>query len=242
MRVALIGSDAVVLRWLHTVLRDKAQVVFEFHDEAELLAWHEASPVDMALLALPASSAAQVARNLQAAQDVTVVLVTDDLLALSMSHLLIYDATLPALCTQDTVDDVLGIALRNREMRATLAQLHRLARVLDFDVHELRIAAEAAPDAIVASNLEGTIVFANTAARVMFGADLTGQPLDVITPQRHRQAHADGMRRMQAGTPLDLTKRPLLTEARHTSGTEFNVSITMERTNDRLIAIIRKVT
>jgi PAS domain S-box-containing protein len=57
-------------------------------------------------------------------------------------------------------------------------------------------------DAIVAADREGIIVFWNPGAERIFGyanGDAVGRSLDIIIPERLRQRHWDGYRRVMAG-------------------------------------------
>lgn len=57
---------------------------------------------------------------------------------------------------------------------------------------------DAAPDAMIVVNGEGTIEFANAQTEKVFGysrADLVGQPLDMLLPGRFRGTHAEHFRR-----------------------------------------------
>lgn len=68
---------------------------------------------------------------------------------------------------------------------------------------DLEAFAEAAGDAIVAADAQGAIIFWNAAAQRIFGYakdEALGRSLDLIIPERQRERHWEGYRRvMQTG-------------------------------------------
>ena len=61
--------------------------------------------------------------------------------------------------------------------------------------------AECAPDAIVMADSDGLISYWNRAAAAMFGHsrdDVLGRPLTMLMPERHRDAHRQGISRMKS--------------------------------------------
>lgn len=91
-----------------------------------------------------------------------------------------------------------------------------------------RVVSQTAPDAIFTIDASSKILFCNPAVERVFGydpAELIGQPLDAIIPQRFRSAHHHGIHRyMETGhrhipwSGVDLT-------ALHRDGHEFPVEI-----------------
>lgn len=106
-----------------------------------------------------------------------------------------------------TVDYVIRTAVDVTEREEAQEQ------VRDSDA-AVRTLLETAPDAVLAHNNEGRILFVNAAAQAMFGyksGELIGQPLAMLIPERLRQQHAGHvagfflnprMRRMGAGQEL----------------------------------------
>jgi hypothetical protein len=92
----------------------------------------------------------------------------------------------------------------------------------------IRALLETAPDAVLAHNAEGRIMFVNAAAEAMFGYQkkaLMGQPVDMLIPERFRQQHGGHMagffvnpRPRLMGTGLDIF-------ALRKNGLEFPVEI-----------------
>ena len=91
---------------------------------------------------------------------------------------------------------------------------------------------EAAPDAMIATHLNGTIAMLNRQAEVLFGygpGELVGQPIEVLVPEAARGRHVDHRQgflahpvERQMGAGLDLV-------ARCRDGTEFPAEISLSR-------------
>ncbi len=86
----------------------------------------------------------------------------------------------------------------------TAAFNHMLARIGEQDgamresEERFRSVAESASDAIIVADGEGRVVSWNKGARLMFGyeaAEMSGQPLSLIMPERFRAMHAAGLKR-----------------------------------------------
>lgn len=85
-------------------------------------------------------------------------------------------------------------------------------------------------DAVVVSDQEGLIVVWNRAAERIFGftqAEALGQPLDLITPDRHRKRHWDGYHKtMRTGVTrygTELLRVPAL----HKDGHSLSIAFTL---------------
>ena len=125
------------------------------------------------------------------------------------------------------------------------------SEAVDVDAISRRIVAEAA-DAIVYADAEGRIRLWNAGAEAIFGwsaEEAVGQSLDLIIPEKQRQPHWDGYRRvMETGVSRygagDLLKVP----ASRKDGTRLSVEFTivMVRGGDGrlagIAAILRDVT
>ncbi|MGO4872997.1 MAG: sensor histidine kinase [Roseiarcus sp.] len=98
------------------------------------------------------------------------------------------------------------------------------------DLDSFRLAVDASPAAMIMTNPEGVIAFANAETERMFGyavEALIGQSIDVLVPERLRHAHA-GLRRGFFAAP---SKRPMGAgrdlKATRNDGAEFPVEIAL---------------
>jgi PAS domain S-box-containing protein len=94
----------------------------------------------------------------------------------------------------------------------------------------------AAGDAIVVSDADGRIVVWNEAATRIFGFTQTealGQPLDLITPERHRARHWDGYHKTVATGVTkygaEVLRVPALSKAGETLSVAFTVALLRDR-------------
>lgn len=94
----------------------------------------------------------------------------------------------------------------------------------------------AAGDAIVVSDADGRIVVWNEAATRIFGFTQTealGQPLDLITPERHRARHWDGYRKTVATGVTKYGAEVLRVPALNKAGETLSVAFTVALLRDR---------
>jgi PAS domain S-box-containing protein len=108
-----------------------------------------------------------------------------------------------------------------------------------------------APEAILVADREGTIVFWNAAAEVLFGypaSDAIGHSLDLIIPEAQRARHWDGYRRvMHTGVSrytTDALAVPALCADGRRVSLEFHV-VLLRNADDEvtgIAAIVRDVT
>lgn len=91
-----------------------------------------------------------------------------------------------------------------------------------------RAIVDQAPDAIIFSDHEGVIRVWNRAAEVIFGycaAEVIGQSLDVIVPERFRAAHWSGFRRAIDAGQTKYGNRVLTTRSTHKNGSKLYVDM-----------------
>ncbi|MEO5346648.1 MAG: PAS domain S-box protein [Magnetococcus sp. YQC-9] len=95
---------------------------------------------------------------------------------------------------------------------------------------QLRTITEALPDAIVSVASDGRIVFWNQAAEKIFGrsrAEVIGQPMSFLVPERFRKSHERGMEMIRAtGAPMPLG-RTFEAFGSHRDGTEFPIEVSI---------------
>ena len=109
---------------------------------------------------------------------------------------------------------------------------------------------ESAPDAIVIADQDGRIAIVNRQTESWFGyprAELLGQPVELLIPERHRLAHpAHRTRYFEAPRPRPMGAGGLALLARRKDGTEFPAEISLSPlvTHEGVLAItaIRDIT
>lgn len=87
---------------------------------------------------------------------------------------------------------------------------------------------EQAPDAIIFSDRDGVIRVWNRGAEVIFGytaAEVLGESLDVIVPERFRAAHWAGFRRAVEAGQTKYGNRVLTTRSTHKNGSKLYVDM-----------------
>jgi len=140
---------------------------------------------------------------------------------------------------------------------ALVEELEKKNRELEIFANEawraeekFRALAETASDAILSADQEGMIIYANPAAERLFGytpAELVGQPLTGLMPERFRAAHADGFRRYLSGAAARIVGKGVVElTGRRKNGGEFPVELSLgewrERSQHQFTAIIRDIT
>lgn len=110
---------------------------------------------------------------------------------------------------------------------------------------------ENAPDAVIVADHEGIIRLWNAGATVVFGYgadEVLGQTLDIIIPERLRQRHGDGYRRVMVTGETKYGREMLAVPAIRKDGTrisvEFSIALLRDEHGDPIgtTAIMRDVT
>ena len=92
-----------------------------------------------------------------------------------------------------------------------------------------RLLQDQAPDAIIFADVEGRIVEWNAAAEAVFGypaGEAVGQSLDLIIPERFREAHWAGFRRALAEGETKYVGKSLPTRSMRKDGQDIYVELT----------------
>ncbi len=89
---------------------------------------------------------------------------------------------------------------------------------------------QAIGDAVVVADTQGTIVLWNPAATRIFGFsedEAIGQPLELITPERHRHRHNEGYAKTVATGTTRYGTRLLQVPALHKDGRRLSIAFTV---------------
>ena len=92
-----------------------------------------------------------------------------------------------------------------------------------------RILLDQSPDAVIFAGLDGVIVEWNAAAESLFGhsaAEAVGQSLDIIVPERFREAHWTGYDRALAAGDTKYRGQALPTRSVRKDGADIYVELT----------------
>lgn len=128
-------------------------------------------------------------------------------------------------------------------------QVRERTQALGHANASLRAVMETAQDAVVSGNGQGQVTYWNTRAGAMFGYtadDMAGQPLTRIMPERFREAHALGLRRVAAGGETHVLGKMIELVGLHQDGREFPVELSLAQWSADgqmfFTAIIRDIT
>ena len=122
------------------------------------------------------------------------------------------------------------------DVREVLARIERQVTVskvrmaLRESEAQFRSVMESAIDAIISADAEGKIRSWNSAAMALFGytgAEVIGQPIEVIIPERFRQSHEEGIRRVSSGGESHVIGKTVELAAIRKDGSEFPVELSL---------------
>jgi len=95
---------------------------------------------------------------------------------------------------------------------------------------KFRSVMESAIDAIISGDSEGNIRSWNSAATALFGfteAEVIGEPIELIIPDRYRESHQEGIRRVSSGGPSHVIGKTVELAAIRKDGSEFPVELSL---------------
>jgi PAS domain S-box-containing protein len=99
----------------------------------------------------------------------------------------------------------------------------------------LAVLIESADDAVIVADASGAIRYWNSASEAMFGhsrEDAVGASLDIIIPEKLRDRHWDGYRRVMATGETDYAGRMLAVPAVRADGSRISVEFTVTLLRD----------
>jgi len=130
-------------------------------------------------------------------------------------------------------DDIITKPLETREVLARVEQQVTVSKVraaLRESEAKFRSVMESAIDAIISGDASGNIRAWNSAATALFQyneAEVIGQPIEIIIPERYRQRHRTGIKRVSSGGPSHVIGKTVELAALRKNGTEFPVELSL---------------
>jgi len=130
-------------------------------------------------------------------------------------------------------DDLIVKPFDTREMLARIERQVTVSKVrmaLRESEAKFRSVMESAIDAIISGDSEGRIRSWNSAATALFGlteAEVIGQPIELIIPERYRESHQEGIRRVSSGGPSHVIGKTVELAAIRKDGSEFPVELSL---------------
>lgn len=130
-----------------------------------------------------------------------------------------------------------------------VAEREEARRRLEASEKRYRSLAETAVDAIVVAGEEGQIIDWNRGATEIFGyekEEVLGRPIEILMPERHKEAHREGMKRVNRTGEGRLLGETVEMEGLRKSGEEFPLELSLSSWTAggarRFAAIIRDIT
>jgi PAS domain S-box-containing protein len=130
-------------------------------------------------------------------------------------------------------DDLIVKPFDTREVLARIERQVTVSKVrmaLRESEAKFRSVMESAIDAIISGDADGNIRSWNSAATALFGfaeAEVIGQPIDLIIPDRYREAHRKGIHRVSSGGESRVIGKTVELAAIRKDGTEFPVELSL---------------
>ncbi len=134
------------------------------------------------------------------------------------------------------------------EHGAVALRKFRIMERLKMQEEQYRNLVESAQDGIISIDEEGKVRFWNRAANRLFGyraEELKGQSMICLIPERYRQDHEDGLKRLREGGMARIIGSTIQTSGLRKDGSEFPLELSLSRsttgTGPIYTAIIRDV-
>jgi PAS domain S-box-containing protein len=130
-------------------------------------------------------------------------------------------------------DDLIVKPFDAREVLARIERQVTVSKVrmaLRESEAKFRSVMESAIDAIISGDADGLIRSWNSAATALFGhteAEVIGKPIDVIIPERYREAHQKGIQRVSSGGPSHVIGKTVELAAIRKDRSEFPVELSL---------------
>jgi PAS domain S-box-containing protein len=130
-------------------------------------------------------------------------------------------------------DDLIVKPFDAREVLARIERQVTVSKVrmaLRESEAKFRSVMESAIDAIISGDAEGLIRSWNSAATALFGfteAEVIGQPIDLIIPERYKEAHQKGVHRVSSGGESHVIGKTVELAAVRKDGSEFPVELSL---------------
>ena len=130
-------------------------------------------------------------------------------------------------------DDLIVKPFDTREVLARIERQVTVSKVrmaLRESEAKFRSVMESAIDAIISGDSEGNIRSWNSAATALFGfteAEVIGEPIELIIPDRYRESHQQGIHRVSSGGPTHVIGTTVELAAIRKDGSEFPVELSL---------------
>ena len=130
-------------------------------------------------------------------------------------------------------DDLIVKPYDAREVLARIERQVTVSKVrmaLRESEAKFRSVMESAIDAIISGDAEGRIRSWNSAASALFQyteAEVIGEPIEVIIPERYRESHRQGIHRVSSGGPSHVIGKTVELAAVRKDGSEFPVELSL---------------
>jgi len=130
-------------------------------------------------------------------------------------------------------DDIIIEPFERQEVLARIERQVTVSKVrtaLRESEAKFRSVMESAIDAIISGDAKGNIRSWNSAASALFGyseAEVLGQPIELIIPERFRSSHKEGIHRVSSGGPSHVIGKTVELAAINKQGFEFPVELSL---------------